>query len=568
MQVSRRSGLFCLTLYAIVFAALQLAAPLARATVGGGCTPAANTFCVTNTNDTTDTGSPNYAGSLRKAIADANAAGAGPNTIGFNISGSGVHTITLAVQLPEIATNLTVDGFSQPGSVQNTNAPGQGGLNGQLMIEVVGSGSMPGFSYSCCAGGFYTLTFQGLVLHGFDTAISGQANMLTPKALLNVYGCYIGTKADGTALAGTGNSNSAVRSNYDNAQVGGTQAWQRNLLSGNGGAGVFAAPADAASSVVVEGNLIGTDAAGTASIPNGTSSNWGGVYIQGTGRNTRIGCSGAGCLSDASRNVISGNHTYGISLGPSVGGLAYSGLQIKGNYIGTSWNGAALPNGYPEPVNAIYGGGIQITATAATEPAIIGGFGTGEGNRIVFNRGAGINGMNFDNGQVAHFDSRANQAHDNLGPGATNIAIGHAGFEPLANDAGDADAGSNQQQNWPEIYTAEPVRGPGAGQVSMKVTYRVTSAPANSVYPIRVDFHFAVNGGAGLWFAQDTYPSSALQDYVTVTLPVTLQVAGGGPWYGFWGPIVAMATNASGYSSEISPVTNDWIFADGFNPAP
>lgn len=50
-------------------------------------------------------------------------------------------------------------------------------------------------------------------------------------------------------------------------------------------------------------------------------------------------------------------------------------------------------------------------------------------------------------------------------------------------------------------------------------------------------------------------------------LPIT-QPVGGGPWYAFWGPIVAIATNGSGYSSEISPVTDDWTFGDGFEAAP
>lgn len=557
------TGILRAAIHTMFITALLFAAPLARA-VGEGCTPAAHTFCVTNTNDTTDTLSPNYSGSLRKAVADANAAGA-TNTIGFNIPGSGVHTITLAAQLPAIASNLTIDGFSQPGSVQNTNAPDQGGLNAQLTIEIIGAaGYGAGFFYS---GGPLTLTYQGLILHGFADAISGQSGTLTPKAQLNVYGCYIGTKADGTALAPYGNLNSAIRVGYDNAQIGGTQPWQRNLLSGNAGAGVLASPSDAVnSSVVVEGNLVGTDAAGTAAIANGTTSNWPGIYIRGLATLTRVGCSGAGCTSHASRNVISGNHTYGVAIAPDVGGTPYAGLQITGNYIGLSWNGLALPNGYPEPVNAKYGGGIQVYGSSPT-PAIIGGFGSGEANVIAFNNGAGISANDTNGSVTSYFDTRANQVRDNLGPGATEIAIGKFGVEPVANDAGDADTGSNQQQNWPEIYTAEPVRVPGPG-LAMKITYKVTSAPANAVYPIRVDFHFAVNGGAGLWFAQDSYPSAAGQGYVTTTVPITLPVVGGAPWYAFWGPIVAIATNGSGYSSEISPVTDDWIFGDGFEAAP
>jgi|KBSMisStaDraftv2_1062788.scaffolds.fasta_scaffold110312_1 hypothetical protein len=535
--------------------ALLLAAPLVHA-VGGGCTPAAHTFCVTNTSDTTDPGS------LRTAMTAANTAG-GTNTIGFNIAGGGVHTITLASLLPAITTDLTIDGFSQPGSVQNTNAPDQGGLTTQLTIEIVGTSGV-GFSYS--AGSFLTLTYQGLALHGFNDVITGQSGATTPKAKINVYGCFIGTKVDGTALATPGNGGTAVRVGYDNAQIGGTQPWQRNLLSGNAYSGVFTAPYDPTSSVVIEGNLIGTDAGATQSIPNGTLSNWGGIFVGGAGRNLRIGCtaSGSGCASTASRNIISGNNPQGIFLAPDAGGTHFSGLEIKGNYIGLGWNGAALPNQYIDPSNITFGGGIRVASSNEMSPAVIGGFGPGEANTIAFNHGPGINGMNFFTGAFSYFDSRANKVHDNVASGQANIAIGASNAEPLANDAGDPDTGSNGQQNWPEILTAEPVRGPGPGQVSLKVTYRVTSVPPNAVYPIRVDFYFAANGGTGLWFATDAYPDSAAQGYVTATVPITLSVAGPGPWYAFWGPIVAIATSASGYSSEISPVTNDWIFGDGF----
>jgi len=537
--------------------ALILAAPISRA-AGGGCAPAAHTFCVTNTSDTTDPGS------LRAAITAANTAG-GTNTIGFNIGGSGVHTISLGSQLPPIATNLTIDGFSQPGSVQNTNAPDQGGLTTQLMIEIVGTAGI-GFYYS--AASFLTLTFQGLALRGFSDVINGQSGTSTPKAKINVYGCFIGTKVDGTALATTGNGGTAVRVGYDNAQIGGTQPWQRNLLSGNGGSAVLTAPYDPTSSVVIEGNLIGTDAGATQPIPNGTATNWGGIYAGGAGRNLRIGCTatGGGCASTASRNIISGNNAQGIFVAPDAAGTHFSGLEIKGNYIGLGWNGAALPNRFPELTSITAGGGIRVASSNEMSPAIIGGFGPGEANTIAFNRGPGINGMDLFTGAYSYFDSRANKVHDNAGPGQTNIAIGISSSEPLANDAADPDTGSNGQQNWPEILTAEPVRVPG--QVSLKVTYKVTSTPVNALYPLRVDFYFAANGGTGLWFATDSYPDSAAQGYVTATVPITLSVVGPGPWYAFWGPVVAIATSASGYSSEISPVTNDWIFGDGFEGAP
>ncbi len=100
---------------------LAVLAPLAA--------PAA-TFTVTSVNDS-------GAGSLRQAILDANAA-AGADTIGFNITGSGVHTLTPASALPAITGPVTIDGYTQAGSSANTNSTSLG-LNTVLAIELDGT---------------------------------------------------------------------------------------------------------------------------------------------------------------------------------------------------------------------------------------------------------------------------------------------------------------------------------------------------------------------------------------------------------------------------------------------
>lgn len=232
-------------------------APLALALAAGlGANAAgATTFTVVNADD----GGP---GSLRAAIADANAAG-GSNTITFAIPGSGPHVIALASPLPAVGGTLTIDGYSQPGSATNTRSPEQGGLDAQLMIELVGSGNY-GFAIQ---GGQASLTVQGLSMHGFSDAIIGNNGGPNGSQLV-LYGNYIGTQVDGSALPSAGNNGSAVRCGFSSAQIGGTQPWQRNLLSGNGGAGVLTN-----GPVVIEGNLIGTDASGTLAIPNGTATN-------------------------------------------------------------------------------------------------------------------------------------------------------------------------------------------------------------------------------------------------------------------------------------------------------
>src|SRR5829696_4093418 len=60
---------------------------------------------------------------LRAAIEEANAA-ADADTINFLIVGVGAQTISPATPLPTIVNPVTIDGYTQPGSSQNTLAVG------------------------------------------------------------------------------------------------------------------------------------------------------------------------------------------------------------------------------------------------------------------------------------------------------------------------------------------------------------------------------------------------------------------------------------------------------------
>ena len=95
----------------------------------------ANTYTVVNVNDS-------GAGSFRQAILDANAMQVtggtlcAPHTIMFNIPGSGTRTIRPHSQLPRFNIPITVDGYSQPGSGQNSLFQGS---NAVILIELDGS---------------------------------------------------------------------------------------------------------------------------------------------------------------------------------------------------------------------------------------------------------------------------------------------------------------------------------------------------------------------------------------------------------------------------------------------
>ena len=485
----------------------------------------AATFTVTTTAD-------DGAGSLRQAIVAANAA-VGADTIAFGIAGPGPHAIALSSSLPGISGTLVIDGYSQPGSLPNTRTPDQGGLDTQLAIEVIGTGSA-GFWLQASGS---DLTVQGLALRGFSDAIAGM-NSGVDASQLRVYGNFIGTRLDGTALPGNGNQGSGVRGGFTATRVGGAESWQRNLLSGNGGAAVYAN-----GPVIIEGNLIGTDASGATAIPNGMATNWPGLLI-GSRSAVRIGGGTA-----ASRNVISGNRTWGIGVWYSFGpGGAVSTFEIKGNFIGTDASGLApVPNGFAEPTAAQFGGGIQIQHSGGSSAAIpIGGFDPGEGNLIAWNRGAGVASSSDNTAEV--FDLRGNRIHHNRGVGRVNVDIGAPG--PTPNDPGDDDGGANGGQNWPEVISAVRTGN------ELTIGYRVDTDVANAAWPLRVDFHENRRGGAGPWLGSDSYPSASAGQVrlVTFLLPPGTRAP----------PLVAIATDAAGRSSEISPAFGV-LFEDDFD---
>ncbi|MBX6313982.1 MAG: DUF11 domain-containing protein, partial [Isosphaeraceae bacterium] len=330
------------------------------------------TFTVVNTADSGP-------GSLRQAILEANAA-AGADAIAFNIPGAGVRTIALTSALPEITGPVTIDGYTQPGARPNTQAVGNDAV---LLIELNGFDVVPGV-----LGGGLTLaagnsTVRGLVVNRFR---SGAAIPIFVRSDNNIIeGNFIGTDPAGNTslrnLAGI-----VVESGAGN-RIGGTTPAARNVISGNGvetrvgniTVGLFGPnPGPGPSGTVIQGNYIGTNAAGTARLQGVTTEGTGIVILSGTG--TVIGGSDASDGAQdgvvAARNVISG----------SFGGIDVSNpgivrnTTIQGNFIGTDATGmVALGLGHGITPN---GGGDTV----------IGGTDPGAGNVISGNTGLGILG--------------------------------------------------------------------------------------------------------------------------------------------------------------------------------
>jgi hypothetical protein len=149
-------------------------------------------------------------GTLRNAIILANTT-PGADTIAFNISGAGVHTITPLTALPAITEAVTIDGYTQPGASANTLANGD---NAKLMIELDGSapglGNVSGLTINadnCAVRGLVINRFQQ---NGID--INADDNVIT--------GNFIGTNAAGTAALG--NTGQGVFVDGIGNSVGGT----------------------------------------------------------------------------------------------------------------------------------------------------------------------------------------------------------------------------------------------------------------------------------------------------------------------------------------------------------
>jgi hypothetical protein len=226
---------------------------------------------VFNVSTTADSGP----GSFRQAILDADAH-AGLDTIQFHVS-TGPQTIAPLTALPDITDPVVVDGTSQ------------NGYNGTPLIILNGSSAPVGTS-GLVLSDHSGSTVRGLEIIDFSKDFTGTFIDAAGINIRNggghtIQGNYIGTDgtaADPNAYAGILLNNSA------NNVIGGTTAAARNVIAGNRGVGVYIAnPLSTGNKV--QGNYIGTDAAGTHAVPNGaTNYSIGGIVIAGFGANGAV----------------------------------------------------------------------------------------------------------------------------------------------------------------------------------------------------------------------------------------------------------------------------------------
>ncbi len=362
------------------------------------------------------------------------------------------------------------------GQILNTTYSGGCVLGG----DTIGSGSADTILFSGSMG--ITLSAPLPTLSTAGDTINGASAGITVDGVTQAFDCFLisGGSATGNTIKGLTiqlcTAGVRINAGATGNVIGGTSAADKNVISKNGGPGVDISGTGTTGNIV-EGNYIGTNAAGTAAASNGGE----GVLIAGGASTNTVGGSAAGA-----RNVISGNGGNGVGIFgaaetgaectnftdddndakvndgcPAVGAAETPGAQcadavdndidtfandgcptvgttgtntISGNYIGTNAAGtAAVGNSR----------GVLIDGGASTNT--VGGTTPGERNIISANFGPGVNisgGGSSGNIVEGNYIGTAFDGTTALGNSGVGVEIDNADSNTVGGTIGTTPGGS------------------------------------------------------------------------------------------------------------------------------
>lgn len=473
----------------------------------------------------------NSVGTLRSAITAANGNG-DATTIRFAINGACPQVITLSAPLPDVTTDVTIDAYTQAGSLPNSETSG---YDASICIVVRG-----GVDHALRVTGSGRLTVKGIEFEGFTNAAVRLSAGSNSQVVGNAFSAFPGStpNVEGVLIEGTAK----------NCVVGWTDPPEHNVfdqstavaieISGNGTAGGH----------YLFGNYIGFALDGSNWIG---PSNQNGIQITGSGGN-RI-----------ESNVIGNSGNYGMFLtGPNTTANA-----INYNTIGlTPFTRAAAGNGN---AGIAFANGAHANRIGPAPGSTSGGQ-----NEIRNNAGPGIwlkgavpDGAAGNNNRI----TGNNTVYDNNGLLAIDLgaATDTFGLGPTADDSQDADSGPNRVENYPFLTQAMRFE---ADKIALD-GYLLTEFQASS-QTYRLDV-FWTDTCVGSGVNNDT-PRGEMKRYIgplfvsvpsntfikafpytTITAPRSI------PKTGF---LFATATDGAGNTSEPGPCetfVDDYIFSNG-----
>ena len=477
----------------------------------------------------------NSVGTLRSAITAANG-NTDATTIKFGLPDTCPPTpqvITLSSPLPDITTDVTIDGYTQPGSAANADSSG---YDGTICVIVRGS-----VDHALRVTGSGRLTVKGIEFEGFTNAAVRLSAGSNSQVVGNAFSAFPGSAAnvEGVLIDGTAK----------NSVVGWTDPPEHNVFDQSTAAAIEISGNGTAGGNYLFGNYIGfaLDGSNWAS-----ASNVNGIQITGSGGN-RI-----------ESNVIGNSGNYGMFLtGPNT-----TANEINYNTIGlTPFTRVAAGNGN---AGIAFANGAHANRIGPASGSTAGGQ-----NEIRNNAGPGIwlkgavpDGAAGNNNRI----TGNNIVYDNNGLLAIDLGdAGDAfGFGPTADDYADADTGPNRVENYP--YLTESMRFE-ADRIALDGYLLAEYLASGQTYRLDV---FWTDTCVGTGTNNDT-PRGEMKRYIgplfvavpsntyikafpytTITAPRSI------PGKGF---LFATATDGAGNTSEPGPCeafVDDYIFTNGY----
>jgi hypothetical protein len=428
-----------------------------------------------------------------------------PNNILVNNVVAGNANIGIAITSADASGNLLL------GNRVGTDYSDSTGLaNGSYGILVKSPGNRIGGDSSFNGNVISGNQRSGLVLSG--SAATGNT----------ILGNFIGTDGTGSNALPNGAYGILVSDAMGNT-IGSSNPAERNVISGNSGAGI--ALATNSSSNTIQGNYIGIDATGFAGLGNGSV----GVYLRAGANNNELtgnyiatnnGSQVTLVGNTTTANRFTGNYIgFGQDFTQLSGGANAMFIASPGNIIGgpaatdrnyiTGSNNGITVSGLAAKDNVIQNNGIGVDAAIPPNSyGMINGVQflqgandntLGPGNTIAYNTGDAVRSI----GAAASEGNKITQ--NSIFANGFGIDLGANG--PNANDTGDADAGPNRLQNSASSVVVSATQELN-GFLTIDIDYSIDSDPTNSAYPLTVEFFIASDGQGAEYVAFDTYTTA------------------------------------------------------------
>ena len=368
-------------------------------------TLSAGTFNVTSNADSGP-------GTLRQAILDADT---GVCTMPCTVTFAAPMLIDLLSTITINADQVIIDGFSAGGSANTATFPSPDNAVRNVIIDGPGS--------TCGCAGF--------VLAGDNTIMRGLAirNFAYGVRITGSFNALAGNYIQGNASYGVEVQLGTVT---DNNSIGGAAPADRNIISGNGSAGVivYGGP----QFTMIDGNFIGTTATGASAEPNSTGIfNFTAGTMIGTSQgnlidgNTFDGISSSGANTLIENNLIG---TTGLGNGGSGVVAQSNGTRILNNSIRNNVDDGVAADGFGITGVLVEGnifggnGGIGVDLQAATNFD-----GTNANDATDSDSGCCNNQMNSPTVNAAYYDPSSNQVWADIALNTTGSANGSVSLQ-------------------------------------------------------------------------------------------------------------------------------------------